>query len=109
MPDTYKNLGQIAPTTTAETTAYTVPASTTAIISSFVIANRVSTATSFSLLNAIAGAASTNAQYLAKDTPIAGNDVIGLVLGVTMAPTDVIRFAPGTTTLSLNIYGVEKT
>lgn len=108
MADTYKILGQSNPSAAASTDAYTVPASTSSIISTIVIANR-SVATSFRISVAVGGAALSNEQYLAFDIPIAANETITLTIGITLAATDKVRVYATLATLSFNIFGVERT
>lgn len=109
MADTYKVLAQVNPTATTLTTAYTVPAATSAVLSSIVVANRSATATSHRMSVAVAGAADDNKQYLTFDVAIAGNETQTYTLGVTMATTDVFRVYATLATLTFNIFGVEKT
>lgn len=109
MPDDYKVLGQSNPSAATLTDAYTVPASTQAIISTITVANRSSTATDFRISVAVAGAADSNEQYIAHTVPIGGNETISLTLGITVDTTDVIRVYATLATLSFNIFGVEKT
>ncbi len=107
MAETYKPLAQVNPTATTLTDAYTVPALTSAVISSIVVANRSATATSFRISVAVAGAADSDEQYLAYDVPIGGNDVYTLQIGLTLATTDVIRVYATLNTLSFNVFGCE--
>ena len=109
MADTYKVLAQVNPTATTLTTAYTVPAATSAVLSSIVVANRSGTATSHRMSVAVAGAGDDNKQYLTYDVAIAGNETQTYTLGVTMATTDVFRVYATLATLTFNIFGVEKT
>ena len=109
MSDTFKVLGQASLAATTLTDLYTVPGATSAVISTVVICNRGSAATTFRLSVAIAGAANANQQYLSYDTPVVGNDSVTLTLGVSLATTDVIRGYAGNTNLSFNIFGLEIT
>lgn len=108
MADTYKVLGQSNPGAAALTSAYTVPAATSAIISSIVITNR-SVATTFRLAIRLAGAAISNEMYISYDVPIGNNETITLTLGITLAATDIVSVYATLATLSFNIFGVEKT
>ena len=108
MADAYKVLGQSNPGAATLTTAYTVPAVTSAIISTIVVANR-SVATSFRLAIRPAGAAISNEHYIAFDVAIGANETISLTLGITLATTDVVSVYATLATLSFNIFGVEKT
>jgi hypothetical protein len=107
--DTYKVLGQINPSAATLTTGYTVPASTSAVVSSVSVANRSATATSFRISVAVAGAADDNIQYIAYDVAIAGNEVKTFTIGITLATTDVVRVYATLATLTFNIFGVERT
>lgn len=107
MADALKVLGQSAPLAATLTGAYTVPGGTSATVSSITICNRSSTATTFRISVAIAGAADAVPQYIAYDAPIDGNDTISLTLGITLAATDVVRVYATLANLSFNIFGVE--
>lgn len=107
MAEAYKVLGQQNPSATTSTDLYTVPASTSAVISTLVIANRSGTATSFRASIAVAGASLSNEQYIAYDVPIAGNETITLTLGFTLATTDKVRCYATLATLSFNLFGAE--
>jgi len=107
--DTYKVLGQSNPLATTLTDIYTVPAATSVVVSTIVIANRSATGTSFRISVAIAGAADNNVQYIAYDVPIGGNESISLTLGITLAATDKVRVYATLATLTFSIFGVEKT
>lgn len=109
MADTYKVLGQSDPSAATLTTIYTVPASTSAIISSITIANRSATPTSFRIAIRPAGAGIANQHYIAYDVPINNNEAITLTLGITLATTDVISVYATLATVSFNVFGVEKT
>lgn len=109
MATTLKVLAQSNPSAATLTDIYTVPSATSAVISSINIANRSATATSFRISVAVAGAADNNKQYHFYDTPIAGNDVVSFVTGITMAATDVLRVYATLATLSFNVSGTEIT
>jgi hypothetical protein len=109
MAETFKVLAQVNPSATTLTDGYTVPGSTSAVVSSIVVANRSATPTSFRISVAVAGAANDNKQYLAYDVPIAANEVITHTLGITLAATDVVRVYATLATLSFNIFGSEIT
>jgi len=107
MADTLKVLGQAALAATTLTDIYTVPASTSATISSVVICNRGGTATTFRIAIAVAGAGNANAQYLYYDQAIDANSSFIATIGVTLAATDVLRaYTPGSS-VSVNVFGVE--
>lgn len=103
----YKVLGQSAPAATTLTDAYTVPASTEAIISSIVVANRGATDATFRIAVRPNGAAASNQHYIAYDTPITANDSVALSLGITVDAADVVSVYASNTNLSFNVYGSE--
>lgn len=108
MADTYKVLGQVDPLAATLTTGYTVPAATSAIVSSITVANR-GAATSFRIAVRPAGAAIANQHYIVYDSPISANQTLSLTLGITLATTDVVSVYATLATISFNIFGVEKT
>lgn len=107
MADTLKILGQSAPSAATLTDIYTVPAVTSAAVSSIMVANRSATATSIRVSIAPAGAADATSQYIVYDLAIAGNDVITLNVGITLATTDKIRVYATLATVSFSVFGVE--
>jgi len=107
MADTYKVLGQSNPNATTLTDAYTVPASTSAVISTVMVANRSGTGTSFRLSLAPGGAADSDEHYVAYDVAIDGNQSIAFTVGITLATTDVVRVYATLATLSFNILGTQ--
>lgn len=107
MAEFLKTLGQNAPTATTLTDLYTVPASTSATLSSLVICNRSATATTFRVSVAPASAADTVEHYLYYDQSISGNSSYALTLGITLATTDKLRVYAGANTLSFSAFGVE--
>jgi hypothetical protein len=109
MAQTYKVLAQADPAATTPTTVYTVPASTTAVISSVVFANRSASAVTFRLYVRVAAEALTNKQYLAYDMNLPANDSIFLQLGITLAATDLLCAYVSAQQVAINVFGVENT
>lgn len=107
--ETVKVLAQTNPSAATLTDSYTVPANTSTVVSSIVVANRSAVATSFRISVAPNGAADSNEQYLYYDIPIAGNDTFVATIGVTLDAADVIRVRATLATLSFNTFGVEIT
>lgn len=104
MADTLKVLGQAAPSATTETTLYTAPSAAT--ISTIVVCNR-STAATFRVSVAIAGAVTANQQYLYYNQDIGANTTFTITIGITLANTDVVRVYASTANLSFSAFGVE--
>jgi glucose-6-phosphate dehydrogenase assembly protein OpcA len=107
MANVIKVLGQQNPSATTNTTLYTVPSSTSTVVSTITVCNRSATATSFRVAIRPAGAAISNEQYIYYDVAIAGNDTFAATLGITLATTDVITVYATLATLSFNLFGQE--
>jgi hypothetical protein len=84
---------------TSSTTLYTVPASTTAIVTNIAIANGASSAGTFTLL--------LNDIELQKDTAIAANSTIYIDLKQVLPTTQTIKGLASATTIDFHISGVE--
>lgn len=109
MTITYKVLGQTNPSATTATTLYTVPASTSTIVSTINICNLNSTAANFRIAVRPAGTSLANVHYVAYDTPIPGNDSIAMTLGITLATTDVVTVYANSALLTFSVFGSEIT
>jgi hypothetical protein len=109
MPTTYKVLGQSAPSATTDTNLYTVPAATSAVISTIVVANRVGTSATYRIAIRPAGATIANQHYIAYDVAVSAADSTTLTIGITLAATDVITVYAGTANLSFSVFGSEIT
>lgn len=109
MATNYKVLGQSAPSSTTATNLYTVPASTSAVISTLVVANRAATSATYRISIRPAGAAQANQHYIAYDVTVGGGDSTTLTLGLTIAATDVVTVYASTANISFNLFGSEIT
>jgi hypothetical protein len=103
----YKVLGQSNPAATTATTLYTVPASTSAVISTINICNQGVSTDTFRIAIRPAGATLAAQHYIAYNTSIPAYDSISLTIGITLATTDVVTVYAGTSTLSFNLFGSE--
>jgi hypothetical protein len=108
MTDTAKVLAQSIPTAGVLTDTYTVPAATSAIVSTIKVANQ-GAATQFRVSVAVAAAADTPKQYVYYDVPIAANDTFSATEGWTLGATDVLRCQSGSGQVSFNVFGVQVT
>lgn len=108
MANTYKVLGQSSPNATTNTDLYTVPSSTSTVLSTISIANRGSS-TTFRIAIRPAGAAIANLHYIAYDVYINSNDTVFLTIGATLATTDVVTVYAGAANLSFSLFGTEIT
>jgi glucose-6-phosphate dehydrogenase assembly protein OpcA len=107
MPTTYKVLGQSAPSATTATTLYTVPAATTAVVSSIVIANRDASSATYRIAIRPDGATLANSQYIAYDVTVGASDSTVLTLGITLDATDIITVYASTANLTFSAFGSE--
>jgi hypothetical protein len=107
MPTVYKVLGQSNPAATTNTTLYTAPASTSAVVSTITICNQASSAATYRIAVRPAGATAEAKHYIVYGATVAGSDSTALTLGITLATTDVITVYASTATLSFNAYGSE--
>lgn len=106
MATTYKVLGQSTPSASTNTDLYTVPSSTSAIVSTLSIANR-STSTTFRVAVRPAGATIANQHYIVYDGLLSQNDSIFLTLGITLATTDVVTVYTPSSNVSFGLFGSE--
>lgn len=102
----YKVLGQSNPSASTETVAYTVPASTEAVVSTITVANQ-GTAGSFRVGVSVGGGALGAADYIYHDLAIEADDTFAATFGITLATTDEIRVEASNANMSFNIFGTE--
>ena len=107
MATTYKVLGQSNPSATTATTLYTVPAATSAIVSTITVCNQATTAATYRIAVRINGASLTAAQYIAYDVSLPANASDTLTLGVTLGAADVITVYASSATMSFSAFGSE--
>ena len=98
MAVTSKVLARIA-AATSSTTLYTVPSSTTAIVTNIAVCNNAASAGTFTLL--------LNDIELQKDTAIAANSTIYIDLKQVLPTTQTIKGLASATTIDFHISGVE--
>jgi hypothetical protein len=102
-------LGQAKPAPATLTNAYTVPAGTSAVVSTITVCEQSGVATTFRISVAVAGAADSSAQYLAYDAPLDANEPLSFTLGITLAATDVVRVQSASGAVSFNLFGTQVT
>lgn len=104
----YKVLGQLAAAATTEEGLYAVPASSSAVVSTIVVANRGATAATYRLaIKPTAGTTLATNHYIAYDVTIAANDSTALTLGITLAATNAIRTYASNANLTFTAFGSE--
>ena len=109
MATAYKVLGQSAPSATTDTTLYTVPASTEAVISSIVVCNRANTASTYRIAVRPDGTSIANQHYVCYDISIAPNATDTFTIGITVNASDVITVRASSANLSFAAFGSEIT
>ena len=107
MPTTYKVLGQLASTATTAETLYTVPSSTSTVVSTITLANISASAITYRLAVRPAGATLENKHYITYDASIAPQETQTLTIGITLDATDVVTVFAGTANLAFNLFGSE--
>jgi hypothetical protein len=107
MATTYKVLGQNNPSATTLTTLYTVPSSTSTVVSSIAICNQTASAATYRIAIRPAGAAIDPKHYIVYGATVAASDSTILTLGITLATTDVISVYASSANLSFSAYGSE--
>jgi hypothetical protein len=98
MPTTTKALFRGA-ASTSSATLYTVPSSTTAVISNIVVANTAATAATFDL--------SLDDVQIANDVSIAANTIAVFDMKQVLETTKTIKGLASATTVTFHISGVE--
>ena len=108
MATTYKVLAQNNPSATTETTLYTVPSSTSAVVSTISICNQAGTSGTYRIAVRPAADASTAAKHwIVYGATVAASDSIMLTLGLTLATGDVIRVYGSSANISFAAFGSE--
>jgi hypothetical protein len=107
MADAFLVLGQVSPAATTVTALYTVPAATSASVSSLVVCNRATSPGTFRVSVAIAGAVDATSQYVYYDETIDAIDTFAATLGITLATTDVVRCYSSNGTMNFHLFGVQ--
>lgn len=107
MATTYKVLGQVAPSATTATTAYTVPSSTQTVVSTIAVCNRGSSSATYRIAIRPNGATLANEHYIAYDTSITANNSTMITIGVTLGDTDVVTVYASTADMSFSLFGSE--
>ena len=108
MATTYRVLGQIYPSASTLTTAYTVPALTSAIVSTICVSNQTTVATSYRISVEPSGNGSTVPKnYIAKDSVVSGLENHYITIGITLASGDIVKCYSESGQVSFNLFGSE--
>lgn len=109
MAITYKILGQSNPTAQTATTLYTVPSSTSAIISTVAVCNQSANSGTFKLAVRPTADALAAKHYIAYDTTVPANDTLTLTLGITIGAADLVVGNTSSSNISFSLFGSEVT
>ena len=109
MPASYKVLGQSNPSSATNTNIYTVPASTSAIVSTLTICNLSSSATTVRVAVRPAGATVSGQHWIVYDASLPGSDSMCLTLGLCLASTDVVTIYAASANVGFSLFGTEIT
>ena len=109
MANAYKILGQVADASANYEELYLVPGSTEAIVSTIVVCNREAANNTFRIATKSDNSAVANADYVAYDTVIAGNDTITLTLGITLQTGAEISVGASDANVTFQAFGTEIT
>ena len=107
MATTYKVLGQSNPSATTATTLYTVPSSTSTVVSTITVCNQASSAATYRIAVRPAGATLAAQHYIVYGATVPASDTTTLTLGLTLATTDVVTVYASSANLSFNAFGSE--
>jgi hypothetical protein len=99
MPQTSKALFRGAASTTVTTTLYTVPASTTTVVTDILVANTAGAVGSFTLY--------LNGTKIAETVTVGAYDTTVIPLKQVLATTQTIQGGASATTINFSISGVE--
>ena len=110
MATTLKILGNALPSNTSNAALYTVPSSTSAVVSSIVVCNQTTTAATCRIGADAGGDGPATSDWIVYDVSVGPNETIAFTLGVTLATTDKIWIRTGTASaLSFAAFGQENT
>jgi 2-methylisocitrate lyase-like PEP mutase family enzyme len=101
MPQTSKALFRGAASTTVTTTLYTVPASTTTVVTDILVANTAGAVGSFTLY--------LGGTKIAETVSVGAYDTTVIPLKQVLATTQTIQGGASATTINFSISGVELT
>jgi len=107
VPTVYKVLGQVKPTAATLTSLYTVPASTSTIVSTIVVCNTTENSDEIRIAVRPAGEAIADKHYIVHTVGVPGFANYTYTLGITLATTDVVSVYSLGGFLSFNLFGTE--
>jgi hypothetical protein len=109
MTQTYKILGQVAPSGATNTNLYTVPSGTQTIISTISICNTGTISTDYRIAIRPTGEAISGKHYIAYGAFAEPYNSTFLTLGLSLGSSDVVTVYAGSGLLSFGLFGIEIT
>lgn len=115
MATSYKVLGQVAPapSTSSETTLYTVPSATQAVLSTITVCNRTNANRTFRIaVKPTTGTTLGTTHYIAFDASVAAYDTVCLTLGIALGAGNTISVFQSdgaSNAVTFNAFGSEVT
>ena len=107
MARSYKVLGQSNPGATTDTTLYTVPSATEAVISTISMCNLAATAATYRIAIRPDGTTLANQHYIAYDASLPANDTAMITVGLTVNASDVVTVRASTASVVFGLFGSE--
>lgn len=108
MPTTYKILGQSNPAANTNATLYTVPTSTSAVVSTIAVCNYASSSATYRI-SVSASATPANTEWLVYDATLPANDTVTLTLGITAQAARLIVVRASSASVTFSAFGSEIT
>jgi len=105
MATNYKVLAQSAPAATTSTSIYTVPANTSAVVSTITVCNRDTSAGTYRI--AVTNTTVGNASYVVYDSSLDAKSTTAYTLGITLAAGYSIYVYASSANFSFNVFGSE--
>lgn len=108
MPTIYRVLGQVAPANTTNANLYTVPAATSAVVSTLSVTNTSSVNAVCRIFIRVGGAAAGPENAIIFNGTVPANDLIAITVGVTLAAGNIVTVHSGTAgALTFQAFGSE--
>jgi hypothetical protein len=99
--------GSATLTAVTNTNLYTVPASTSTVVSTIVVCNQAASTATFRIAVRPAGATIAVQHYIVYGASVNANDSTILTIGLTLGATDIVTVYASAATLSFTMFGSE--
>jgi len=112
MANSYKILGQLNPTANTQGNVYVVPAATSAVVSTIIVANQSASNVSYSIIVMPSGsysATAANTYFVVRGGILPATDTATLNFGLTLPTGAVLAANTNSGSISISAFGVEIT